>query len=123
MGGLRGESTGLCRITSYNVCYTKLLRKIICFSKFHHMLLVIFLRVLRVLCSLKANILILLDEYLLILVASLNPNSGRQPRITSYNVCYTKLLRSVIPSLLNSFSLTLLYLSTTKAISFRNNFV
>ena len=65
------------RITSYNVCYTKLLRK------------------------LAVNLKTLVRNLELDNVSGGNLFACPQLRITSYNVCYTKLLRthSVVPSL------------------------
>ena len=61
------------RITSYNVCYTKLLRRA------PLAIILIFLTALAATSALS--------------IRSSIPSPRRQIRITSYNVCYTKLLR------------------------------
>ena len=68
------------RITSYNVCYTKLLR----ISKSKKQITSIQNRLQKIL----KPILFLSKSYFCRLI---NPG-----RITSYNVCYTKLLRAIV---------------------------
>ena len=68
--------TGELRITSYNVCYTKLLRIAVGFDLYHG--------------SAVGRMAFLMQFYWKWLPAC---------RITSYNVCYTKLLRQLIDSM------------------------
>ena len=79
--------TSSARITSYNVCYTKLLRKRI---------LLFVATNIAVLLVLSVSLRLLgLESYLYQQGVNINYNALLvfAARITSYNVCYTKLLR------------------------------
>ena len=79
------HSKGLCRITSYNVCYTKLLRQV-------------FSDAIKHATSIRehAERKRAMEEPCVVISPAGMLVGGNAVRITSYNVCYTKLLRRVL---------------------------
>ena len=88
---LEAEFMGIHRITSYNVCYTKLLRSrcgnfmMFCFNFYSKMIVKVITDIFSAIPPFNR----LLKKRTSGMSLITTPN-----RITSYNVCYTKLLRS-----------------------------
>ena len=98
----------LLRITSYNVCYTKLLRVLliflVCFllivGKVFHIQVIDYEKLNSYASNLWSRNLpieadrgVIYDRDGIVLASNITTSSVIVIRITSYNVCYTKLLR------------------------------